>query len=196
MQPLHDQIEPGARPSAGPFADDPHGARLWTLLARLFCELDRRPDLQAVEGIVEHAVAVKVQLAPIGRLDEAVRPLREEPADSGERPQFVHFHGAALPPRLIFQAAAGGVERIADGHVYVLMRVVLGRLAAHDEFIARHRQVDANMVELALMVAAMRRLDHHPAAHDAVAEAFEAGYMRAYVVFDSLARRYAAEADL
>lgn len=75
----------------------------------------------------------------------------------------MHPHIAALLARVIFQLASGGVKRIAQRHVHILIR-----LAIHRDLAAQHGNVNAYIVELALMMMFLRDIHHHAAAHDAV----------------------------
>jgi hypothetical protein len=52
-------------------ANRPHGVGLGSLLARLLGKFDLGADLQPVEGGVQDAVSVEVQLPAVGRFEES-----------------------------------------------------------------------------------------------------------------------------
>jgi len=54
------------------FARDHHRTGLASLLARFFGGAHRHPDLETIEARILDAVAMKVDLPPIGRFKEAV----------------------------------------------------------------------------------------------------------------------------
>ena len=58
-------------------ACQPDGGRARAFILRLFREDHLVADVEMLEGRVEHAVSVKVNLAVIWRLDEAVAFLRK-----------------------------------------------------------------------------------------------------------------------
>ena len=61
-------------------ADQLHCAGLRSLLPFLFDKRHLAPDLQAIKGFVQNAVAVEVDFPAVLRLQEAIILVREEPA--------------------------------------------------------------------------------------------------------------------
>src|SRR6476659_7785155 len=106
------------------------------------------------------------------------------------------FDVASELPRMIFELAHRGIEGVADGDIDVLMRLVLRAFLIHMHVVARHADVDADLVELALVVMAMRRLDGDVAAHDALEEAVELGCFLADDRFDGRRGVHVPNADL
>ena len=73
---------------------------------------------------------------------------------------------------------------------------MIHRLAAHHQLALRHGHVDAHVIQLALVVAAMRRLDDDAAAHDAVVITVELRRPFADLGFDGCRGFHVAKADL
>jgi hypothetical protein len=69
----------------------------------------------------------------------------------------VGLHVAPLAADVILDLARGSVEGVANGNVDVLVRVVLLRLAAHDELAAGKREIEADVEELSLPMTPVRR---------------------------------------
>lgn len=68
---------------------------------------------------------------------------------------------------MIFQLAFRGIECIAERDVDVFARVIQTFLSSDDDFLAwRKGYVQRDTIDPALMVMAMRRLDHHGATRD------------------------------
>jgi hypothetical protein len=88
---------------------------------------------------------------------------------------------APLEPLLdVFQLALHGIERVAQCHVYVFMRMILNPFPIHDELLAQSPQLDADLKQIALVMMMMGRLDHHVATGDAVAKPLEAAHTFQY----------------
>src|SRR5512141_948712 len=76
------------------------------------------------------------------------------------------FNFAALPAHIVFQLSCSGIECVADGDIYILMRLILMALTTSYDFFARRSDVDANMVQIALMVMMMPRFHRDLATHN------------------------------
>jgi hypothetical protein len=63
-----------------------------------------------------------------------------------------------VTPHVVLEHPLDGVERVAQGDVDVFVRVVPGSLAVDGDLLARHVQQDPHVVELPLVVVAVRRL--------------------------------------
>jgi hypothetical protein len=136
----------------------------------LLDEADLRADLQLGEPAVQDAVLVEVDLPPVGRLEEAVAAFRDEPGDLGVEERLTSFDLAPLDPGAILQLAPRLVEGVADLEVEVPVLRMLGRVAPHHDLFTGDLQVNADLVEVALLVMAMRDVDDDAAAHDPVVE--------------------------
>src|SRR5215831_7882697 len=106
------------------------------------------------------------------------------------------FDVASELPRMIFELAHRGIEGVADGDINVLVRLVLRAFLIHMHVVARHADVDADLVTLALVVMPVRRLDGDVAAHDALEKAVKLGGLLADDRFHGGRWIHVAEADL
>lgn len=174
--------------------DNMHGARLRAKLARFFDETNFPADLKITEACLDHAVLVKIHESPVRRFDPAVVGIKL--GDAPMRHDGVCLHGATPAARMVFKPAPHRVERVANRHMNVLVRVMLRRLAAHDDFISRHLHVDAHVIEIALMVMPMMFLDDDATADDAVEEFIEFVRTLAHFRLDRGGRLYVAKNNL
>jgi len=143
-----------------------HGARLRSFLAIGLVEPDFGPNRQPLEPVVQHAVAMKVHVAIVRGLEEAISGLCEEPRH--ERPRLVRSldlaspllgHGLHLPARCL--------ERAYDDAAEVVMHVAVERLSAHHDGPTRpHGDEKPYAVGVAAALEALRTLDGHTAADD------------------------------
>src|SRR5665213_654396 len=76
------------------------------------------------------------------------------------------FHRAFEAIDVIFQLAAGLVEGVAHRDINILVGVMLVRVPLRDDLLAGHRQLDAQIIELALLVRAAGRFHDDFARHD------------------------------
>ena len=74
---------------------------------------------------------------------------------------------------MVLQLPARGIERIADRDAQLLMRMVLAELAPDDHRAAGHRQIHTHLVDIALPMAAVGGVQHHPARDNPVTELVE-----------------------
>ena len=88
--------------------------------------------------------------------------------------------------RVLLQLAAHGLKGVGDRHVNVRMAAGIPRafadrlsislaqargdftIAAHDQFLSWHMDINPDMIEIPLSMMAMGRFDHHSAARNAV----------------------------
>ncbi len=85
----------------------------------------------------------------------------------------VSFHLIPAAAGVILQFAAGAVKGVTDRDMDVFVGMVQITLAADDDLIFRYRDVEAYVIEFALVVMVMPGLDDDPAAHYVVAELVE-----------------------
>ena len=129
-------------------------------------------DLEVIEAVVQHAVAVEIDLLAVRRGDEAVAFVRKELGHMAVGRRFVDLDLAATTANVILQLALGRVEGIPNRDVHVLVGALGAGIAVdHDLATARHRDVDVNAVMDALLVAPVRRVDHDAATRDALRKA-------------------------
>jgi hypothetical protein len=115
---------------------------------------------------------MEIDLAAVTCLDEAVVALGDQVGDSAVDWNFVRLDVAAAVTDMVLELSAHRIEAVADGDVDVLVRVVLRRIALHDDLLARDLEVDADMIEVAV-APSVGGLDDHPAARDTIVEALE-----------------------
>jgi hypothetical protein len=96
---------------------------------------------------------------------------------------------------MILKLALDCIEGIADRNVQVLVGVMLWRLAAHDNLPLRYDQLDADVIEVALVVASMMCLHHNAAHYDPIEEALELGDAVADFIFGSDGWLHVAESN-
>ena len=85
------------------------------------------------------------------------------------------LHVAAHAPDMVFEQPARRIERIANGDIDVLVGMVLRPGMTDEDVLPRHADVDAYIVELALVVMSVGRLDDDLATDDPVMEVLELG---------------------
>jgi hypothetical protein len=159
---------------------------LWPSVPRFLVEPDRRPGLELVEIGVDHAVAVKIDLATIGRRDAPEVLVANERDDFAVRWSFMELDLAALDAEAILKLAARRIECIADGNVDVLVRVVLGGIAAHDDMPAGDVDIDGYAEQLSLSMMFVRGIYGYSAADDAIGEFLELRRTLANCGFDGV----------
>jgi hypothetical protein len=179
-------------------ADLCDGAGLQPLLT--FAGMGEKADFvanaQPVEGIVDDAVAVHVDLLSIGRQDEAVTLVREQTSD---RAVLLRFMGLGLPtdaPGVVLKPPAHSIESIADGDIDVFMGVMFRRIASDGNFMSGHLQIDAEVIDPPFSMVVMSAFDDDAAAHNPLMEAFELINAVSDLGFDRVRGLHAAKSDL
>ena len=118
------------------FSDQVYRTRLGTFFTEFFCEADFRPNGQPSECVINHAVAMEVDLAFIRCRNEAVvsRNLRNSPMSL----DLVKLDRAARSLRQGLDLASGGRESVLDRNLNMHVALVIGRLVAdHDVLVGR-----------------------------------------------------------
>ncbi len=97
----------------------------------------------------------------------------------------------------ILELAARGLERIADGHINVLMRSVRGGLAAYRDIgRLRNHKMDADLKGVALVMAALRLRNDHARANDVVVKLLKLLYLFPDTRLNRIGVLYAIEGNL
>jgi hypothetical protein len=133
-------------------------------------EPDRVAHLESVEVCVQDAVPVEVDLAAVGRLDEAMVLAIIQPGDMSMGWRFVDLDPLVAPPGVVLETPARGIERVADGYVNVFVGVVQGRFPPDDDLAPGQGEIDPYVVQVPLM-AVVTGFHNDPAPHDLVGEA-------------------------
>ena len=130
----------------------------------------------------------------------------------------MRFDVAVLAAHMILQLSSGGVERIANRHIEILMGAVLagktilpqfssglvsGQLScaysfgrAIDDYLpSRHAESDAHLKCFSFLVVTVRRFNDNAAARDARAKGFELGSSLSEVLFNGRRWRHVTKGD-
>lgn len=179
-------------------ADEMNGSRLWAFLALpLGCDKAYfMTDFDAVKCITDDAVPMEIDLAPIRCLDDAVIVSCKQLGYTTVGYHFMALNVAAGSSNIVFKLAPRSIEGIADSHIDVLVSVVRSGIASDYDFTARNRQLDANMIELALAVMYMRRFNDYPAARDLIVKLLKPSGPLADARFNGVGMSDAAEGEL
>ena len=106
------------------FAWQPDGCRVRAFIARFFRKDYLGADLEMLEARIEHAVFVKVYLAAIRGLDEAVAFPREELPDFRVRRRVMRLYIVAQAAHVVLQLPPHRLESVANRHIHILVRAV------------------------------------------------------------------------
>ncbi len=150
---------------------------LRALLARLLDEAHRITNLELVESIAEDAVAVEIDLTSVRSCDEAVVLVGDEPKNAAVGRLLVLLGVTTLAAYIVLELTRGRLEGVTDGDIHVLVGVMSRRLAADNQFATPDGEIDAHMVEHALVVSPVRGFHDHTAGHDVLREAVESSHL-------------------
>jgi hypothetical protein len=85
---------------------------------------------------------------------------------------------------VILEPARRGIEGIPDSHVDIFVGLVFRAAPLHDDLLSGNGDVDADVVELPLVMMAMRSFDDDPTAGDPLIEPVEPADLVSDVRFD------------
>jgi hypothetical protein len=156
-------------------ADRNDRARLRLLLAfaRVSRESNLVSDSQSLEALMGEGISMEVDLRAIACIDEAILLLDDELGNPAVARGLVRLDVSALAARMILELPAHRIEAIADRDIDVFMGMVLGRIALHDDLLARNLEIDANVEKAALAMEPAGGLDDDATANDAAMELLE-----------------------
>ena len=106
------------------FAWQPDGCGVRAFIPCLFREDHLVADVEMLEARIEHAVFVKVYLAAIRGLDEAVALPREELADFSVRRRVMRLYIVAQAAHVVLQLPPHRFESVANRHIHILVRTL------------------------------------------------------------------------
>jgi hypothetical protein len=98
--------------------------------------------------------------------------------------------------QLVVQLAACGIESIANGYEWILMSVIVTARTVHVDLAVLEANPYANVVERALLVVLVRRLDSHMTGCDVIAKMVEATGQGSHALFQGYRRCHASKCDL
>ena len=151
-----------------------HEACLGPFVSLRFRESDLLANLQFFEKVILDAVTMKVDFAAVAALDEAVLRARVNCRDDAVRRGLMFFHLASAFADEVLKLPARGLERIADGHVDILMRPRDSRLMAHRDVCSiGNNKMDPDVIDVALMMTVLGARYHDTAANDPAEKLFE-----------------------
>ncbi len=119
--------------------------------------------------------------------------------DSGrcsDRRGLMFFHFAALNAHVFFELALGYVEGIAQGHIQILMRLLVMTLAADHDMLIGNAEVDADVKEITLLLVLMIEFNSDPATDNVVTELLQFRRFFADFRFGGVGVGYAVECNL
>ena len=132
------------------FPKKPHGRRLGTFIARFLGKGYARSHLQTRESIVQHAVAVEVDLLSVAGLEEAEIAGRIKPHDRSNRRALMMLHLSLRAANLILELPACVFEGIVEGECQIGMAFVRWRRPFHIDLAAvRKRETNMDLVKSA-----------------------------------------------
>src|SRR5512144_1399978 len=108
----------------------------------------------------------------------------------------VGLHVATRAPDMVFELPPRSIEGIANGDIDILVRMVQRPGMADEDVLPRHADVDADIVELALVVMPVGRLDDDLATDNPVMEVLEFGGLLADPRLDCGRRFHAVKGNL
>lgn len=176
------------------FADAGDRRHLWPLVAAFF----REPHLIAdgkLLPLIEHAVAVEVELPPSG---VEIPPLAFG-VDVGHAAVLgldAGLHVLALATCMILELPPRRMECIPDRDVDILVRAVKRMIAADDDVGPRDRKRHAHVNALPLMMVLVRAFDHHVTALNPGIDVLKLDSPFTYEFFDRRTRRHVSECDV
>ncbi len=109
---------------------------------------------------------------------------------------LMFFHFAALNADILFKLALGHVEGVAQGHVQILMRLLVVPLAANHDVLVGNAEVDADVEEITLLLVLMIEFNGDPATDDVVAELLQFSRFFADFRFCGVGVGYAVKRNL
>ena len=176
------------------FADANDRRHLRSLVAALLGEPHLVPDGELL-ALVEHAVAVEVELPPSG-FEIAPLAFGVEIRHAAVIGLDVRFHVLALATHVILELAARGAKRVANRDVRILVRAVERMIVADDDIGPGHRQRHPHVDALAVMMVLVRALDHDVAALDPIVDVLQLVRPPAYEIFERGARVHISKRDV
>jgi hypothetical protein len=138
--------------------------------------------LETVKTFIQHAVAMKVDVASVRGLKEAETLFWKDPGDTAARRTHSRFDLSTASPSIVLQLPLRCLECVTNDHVKVfvwrlhvqalhplvlrplLHGAVKRRLVFNHQLLTRNSKINPDMVRVARAVMSMERLHHHAAA--------------------------------
>jgi len=149
------------------FADDMDGRRLRTFFSLGRTEAHFNALLKIRELAVNDAIAVKVDLQPVRRFDEAEAFLREQFDDAAMLRRLVRLGGALHNPGRVLNLPARLCKCLAHGNADMLLFWFVSREMGDNDFpMSRNMNVDPHLKEPAAVMALLWRSYRYTARDD------------------------------
>src|ERR1017187_7703992 len=116
------------------------------------------------EGVIEHAVAVEINLPAVAGLDESEFAGGIEPHHHGNWQIFMVLHLSLQLGNAVLQLPARPFEGVVDGEIQIGMALIglSGAVGIESPSVGK-RQRDFDLLEPACPVMTAGRFQHHPA---------------------------------
>jgi len=159
-------------------AEQLYGARLRSPVARFLGKGHAGARGQPGKAAVEHAVAVKVDLAAVAGLEKSEFARGIETNDRSDRRPFVLLHHSLELANMNLQAPARPLEGVVDRKCQIGMPPVRLRSAADIDLPpVRQREVNIHLVKSAVLVMAARTFQRDPTTRHATIAVLELRHM-------------------
>ena len=124
--------------------------------------------LQVIKALVDHAMAMKIDLATVICLDASEILLRVNGNDPAVWWSLMRLHLPLNFLTVMLQLSACSIKGISNRYVHLLMGMMLARVATDNELFTRHGDIDAGMEQVSLLMMLMMTLHNHATGHDQV----------------------------
>ncbi len=114
----------------------------------------------------------------------------------GDSRGLMFFNFTALNADIFFELALGHIKGVAQGHVKILMRLLVMTLAANHDMLVGYAEVDANVEEITLLLVLMIEFNSYPATDNVVTELLQFCRFFADFRFCGVGVGYAVECNL
>jgi hypothetical protein len=108
----------------------------------------------------------------------------------------VHLNIPASLANVILEQPAGSIESIANRDIDILMRMVRRGITADNDLVTGDIQLDADLEQIALLVARVPAFDDDTARRDAIEESFELLSPLSYACRDRVGGFHVPKGDL
>jgi hypothetical protein len=107
----------------------------------------------------------------------------------------VMFNLPPLDSAVFFKLSTRGLEGVPQGHVDILMRLLVMMIAAYNDMLIGYSDVEPNLIKVPMVLVMMFGLDRNSAAGDVVAMLFKLGRFLTNPCFDCIRMGNPAKGD-
>ena len=147
--------------------------RAFLALVRRQLDANLVADCEIWERASDHCMFVEVDLDAVAGLDEAVTVLREQANHAPVTSNVMHFGSVICAPFGVLELAFGGPECVSDGHIDILVCVIVGSFVIDRDLTARRTKLNPDLVQLAFVLVLVWRFDDHVTTRDAIGKALQ-----------------------